>query len=124
MTKEEHESLKYDYAPTVLGVDFKNMEPRTLLYGYNLNRDTLHVYLCKRGFIHIYIYNTNEDISYDYTRAAEISELIPSKRLYPECCDLEVCRKLKKWGYELPFTSFNKERERKMFYGKIKEDER
>ena len=121
MNKEDYKALDYEYAPTVISSHFNNMNARTLLYGYNTDRSTLHIYLCERGFIHIHHYTLEHTIYYNYTAAPDIDLLIPNKRLYPECCDFEICKRLKKWGYNLPFTKFNNEREVKQFYGKVHE---
>jgi hypothetical protein len=97
-----------------------NRMPRTLIYGYTLERHTFHVYLGLDEAIHVLVY---KDVSDDpETGAARYlildhagpggrqlesnREFLPSKRAYPESCDFEFCKVLR--GVELypSFTTF------------------
>lgn len=124
MNSEEYNLLKeIEKLPEKL-VDVEMLAPflsdRTLLYGYTCDRDTWHVYI-KDKKIHKVIYKYKEkpveypiESNYDY---------IPNKRLYPETCDFLFCKLLIKLGYDLPFTTWNNEREEKRYYGKILDEE-
>lgn len=97
-----------------------NERDRTLLYGYTCDRKTFHVYL-KYNEIHTITYNTNYlTMTPENLEEIEVKDnfdYVPDKRLYPETCDYEFCKLLKKAGVHLPFTSFNNDREEKDFYG-------
>ena len=127
MTKEDYEKLKDvdELQDVIRGCDLKNQKDRTLLYGYTCEREDFHVYI-QDGIIYRRI--EGKDI-YDYERISEEyitnsyygnnNWYIPDKRLYPECCDMEFCTKLKEDGMLLPFTTFGQITETKEFYGKL-----
>lgn len=121
MTRQEYENLQLpDHASPLIDVaEIKNKEPRTLLYGYTVARDTFHVFL-RGGLIHRAVYRYNGEASGDFEAKAlwDAQALIPDKRLYPEACDAEFCALLlTKKGIFLPFTTFNTERTPKQFHG-------
>ena len=78
---------------------------KTLLYGYDCDRRTWHVWQ-KDGFINraIYIHGNPsfEDHQCDLTLSASI--LIPNKRLYADACDYDFCVRLRSIGAHLSFT--------------------
>lgn len=82
-------------------------EDRTLLYGYDCDRRTWHIYQ-KDGEIHraIYITHNPKPEAYDHGPELDVEILVPNKRLYPEACDFEFCKKLKQLGAWLSFTTF------------------
>lgn len=92
----------------------------TLLYGYDVDRNTWHVYV-KDGKIHRHIYRDQWDeatLSYRTRTLAgssgqeewkDASLLVPSKRLYPERCHYLFCALLKAKGIYLTFTTFNEQ---------------
>lgn len=99
-----------------------NLKDRTLLYGYTCERETFHVYL-KDEEIHVVAYYN--DYSSDKVKPKNIREIVvktnnefvPDKRLYPETCDYDFCKLLKLKNINLPFTSWNDNRDKKDFYG-------
>jgi len=92
----------------------KDKSDRTLLYGYTCNRDTWHVYI-KNGDIHTIIYRPKENPEERIVRCN--FDYVPSKRLYPECCDYEFCRLLNEKGVDLPFTNWQDRAEQKQYWG-------
>jgi hypothetical protein len=95
-------------------------EAKTLLYGYDCDRNTWHVYQNATGEIFLYIYK-----GLSFSRTGEVleltpikelcvtnegigsyEELIPNKRLYPQYCDYTFCSFLKREGVHLPFTTY------------------
>ncbi len=77
---------------------------RTLLYGYDTDRRTWHVWQdC--GWLHVAIYiGRNPSFeSHSYGPKFVASSLIPNKRLYPEACDFDFCVALRKLGMSIPF---------------------
>lgn len=116
----------------------KNKTPRTLLYGYNVDRDTIHVYLDETGVIHIVEYNINSwkesagnefpfeikpgNCLYHYCGEEHSpSRLIPDKRTYPDATDSEFLDLLESFGESVTFTS-ERTCERKTFEGLRIED--
>ncbi len=103
-------------------------EGRTLLYGYDCDRNTCHVYLTD-GWDEIV--SVRYDVSgtiletFRFVFAApekssivSASNLIPNKRLYPEACDFDLCCLLAEYGYHLPFTSYTERDCEAKFWGK------
>jgi hypothetical protein len=96
---------------------------RTLLYGYDCDRRSWHVYQ-KDGHIHRAIYITSNRLPevHDQNCELDAETLVPNKRLYPEACDFEFCLKLKALGIPLPFTTYGSLAPRPdgtVFFGKV-----
>ena len=69
-----------------------NQAPRTLLFGYTGEKDTVHVYLAD-GIIHKVVYNFKGHLIEHKTQDQGLlfGECAAVKRLYPEACDFEFC---------------------------------
>lgn len=113
-----------DYAPDT------NHEPKTLLYGYNCDRRTWHVFQDHNGHIFLYVYDQGNNgkairdlLKHEVTEKGiqSLEEIIPNKRLYPQHCDYEFCSYLKEKGVSLPFTNWSEARVREdsIFAGEI-----
>lgn len=61
---------------------------RTLLYGYDVDRNTWHVYV-KDKRVYLYAYNYDGACTAGGDTFTSFQDLIPNKRLYPERCDYE-----------------------------------
>ena len=94
----------------------------TILYGYDLNRDTVHIYWNDvESKIVVFRYS-----KYEKTSKADLVDLLtmdhlPTKRVYPAACDFYcaalIHRRLLRFNhYGLPFTTYH-ERESKTMYG-------
>ena len=120
MDRQEFLKINEDrIRPFVLHVRMlKDQSDRTLLYGYNCDRSTWHVYMLK-GTIYLHHYTPDSQLRKESCAAWEASELIPDKRLYPEACDAEMCKLLAGFGVHLPFTTFNEARPKSQFYGRL-----
>lgn len=126
MTKEDLEKIYHIEKVKEKVITGKDLKPflkdRTLLYGYTCERKTFHVYM-KDMKIHTVIYDT--DFSEKIQKPIHMKEVeiksnydyVPDKRLYPECCDYQFCRLLKRLGIELPFTTYQEDRPVQDFYG-------
>lgn len=106
MEKNEYLKLLNIEVPFVglITVDnLKNKKDRTLLYGYDCDRNTFHVYL-KNEKIHILRYNS----SGIFTKLEAFSnyDYVPNKRVYPEYSDFEFCKLLLEQEVEIPFLQF------------------
>lgn len=90
-----------------LAKDLQNKTPRTLLYGYTVDRDTWHVYINYEGHIKTVKYaGLAGEVEQIHPRCNK--QYVPNKRLYPAKCDYEFCKLLKEAGVHLPFTTFDK----------------
>ena len=117
MKKEEYELLKKPRKP--FSVDMlKNKEDRTLLYGYTLERDTWHVYLKDGEIIKVIYGYEGKPVRFEIK---DIYDLRVDKRLYPARCDFEICKIMKEYDIDLPFTGFEEVLLNGKYYGEILE---
>ncbi|WP_316196677.1 hypothetical protein [Bradyrhizobium sp. SZCCHNS3053] len=106
MTQDELKALELiDQTPITMSAD--EGADRTLLYGYDCQRYTWHIYQ-KGGEIHRAIYLESNQTAYEFDSETHFvaTALIPDKRLYPEACDFDFCVKLVSIGISLPFTHY------------------
>lgn len=97
--------------PMVSATDLSDQSDRTLLYGYNCQRETFHVYLAD-GLIHRLIYSSaNPCISYERGPSLEASLLAPDKRAYSERCDADFIALMDRQGLDdkISLLPFNEE---------------
>lgn len=95
----------------------KNKEDRTLIYGYDCDRNTFHVYL-KDEQIHILKYNSRE--VFPKLEAFSNDDYVPNKRVYPEYSDFEFCKLLKEQDIHISFLSYSEPaKEPNPYFGKI-----
>lgn len=125
MNKEQYEThFSGNAKAQVISVDMLTSKvPRTLMYGYNCDRDTFHLYLDKDGQFHSLYYKHPNDLA-SHKAAIELApdECVPNKRVYPERCDFEFCTLLRNAGVEIPFTNFTQRKENDTFAGLVFED--
>jgi len=121
MNKEQYEQFQNEDADlhVVSLDDLADKNPRTLLYGYDVDRSTFHVYIDPvDGDIHVLKYVTTGPIAAEQVLVLKHTngisggvssndDFVPSKRLYPESCDMEFCQLLRRQGVSLPFTTFS-----------------
>ncbi len=128
MTVDELQSLER-LTPTpvmVSGAMLSNQVPRTLIWGYNVQRDSFHVYLDDTRKINVVVYDNHARLLVhepeDPRTGISPLSCIPDKRVYPEASDFEFCRLLVKLGHSLPFTTYNPDRDLgRPFHGKRRE---
>lgn len=102
MTKNEMTNIikwtPRQFDDLITAKDLKNKSDRTLLYGYDCDRNTWHTYIKNRK-IHTIIGSNevNIDNNFDY---------IPNKRLYAQCCDYEFCSMLADLNVNMAFTNY------------------
>lgn len=104
--------LEQALTPPVVSVEqLADRTPRTLLYGYDTERHTWHVYLDEDGHIHRLLYDVGDTPLMHAAGPAggciENRQYVPNKRLCPESCDYEFCMLLRQTGESLPFTGFD-----------------
>lgn len=131
MVQTNHFTLNGDFMEIFEFENLKNNEikiyssdfniNKTLLYGYDYKRNTYHVYV-KDIFIHIMKYKEDILIEHYLSPLIRIDDLNLDfvKRLYPECCDYDFCKRIQQ-KVDLPFTNF-KFKKSKNFHGKIFEE--
>lgn len=99
---------------------------RTLLYGYDCDRVTWHLYV-DDGDIYLHCYTPDgttfrHNLSRDpFKRSTLQATIVPNKRLYPERCDYDFCVWAKQEGLHLTFTTYDAERVKPVdgYFGKI-----
>ena len=109
MSPEEFDALqktRWVKMPKMIG-PLQGTYDRTLLYGYDCDRRTWHVWQ-KDGYLHraIYIQSNRHPEVHDQNVELDAATLVPNKRLYPEACDIEFCTKLRALDIDLPFTTY------------------
>lgn len=84
--------------------------PRTLMYGYDGEKNTFHLYLDDQKVMHSVYYEPAWPfllLSHESGSDLDVQKCMPNKRVYPERCDFEFCEILKRMGALIPFTSFD-----------------
>lgn len=124
MTHNEYLAL-CEYLPVaVSAASLSNQAPRTLLYGYDVQRNTFHVYLNEQGQLVRVLYDADGFLIDGYQAVTlNAEECVPNKRVYPGKSDFEFCRLLARMlGRDLPFTTFTEAERSQAFYGKRLEE--
>ena len=107
MTPEQYAALqqKAERPTKPRGASLSDQTPRTLIYGYTLERNSFHVYL-DGGKIHALIHDADGLLIWHDTEDGDLTfaHCIPSKRAYPQDCDFEFCVQIKDSGCAIPFT--------------------
>lgn len=119
---DKFETLKKGVSPfKIVASDFTfNYIPRTLLYGYTSDRKSWHVYMDTDYLVRRYVYEHGKEDQGDLLSSfSALSDLVPDKRLYPECCDFAFCLYLCKKSIYLPFSKFDERNEFKTYYGVV-----
>lgn len=90
----------------------KDLTPRTLIWGFDCERNSFHVYLDFDQTINVVRYDNATNVVSVKLESDGIKPgmCIPDKRVYPEACDAEFCAVLKDAGISIPFTSYNRDR--------------
>ena len=111
MNQEEFDKLStsVELDPIIKVSDLNNATPRTLVYGYTLERDTFHLYLGEDARFHLDVYDGDDFRVIPEFSADRIhpSNCVPSKRAYPAACDAEFCTLLQQRRVSLSFTTFD-----------------
>lgn len=103
----------------VASFDLLHQQPRTLLYGYTVERNNFHVYFSD-GFIHRAIYeHPRELIDHVSGPMFSASLLIPDKRAYPQFTDAGFALLLKRRGFSIPFTTYTPTDKKGPFYAEV-----
>jgi hypothetical protein len=111
MSPEEYAAFRVAMVPDpVIRVEDVGGPDRTLLYGYDVERLTWHVYL-EGGEIHLVRLNRNSRVTHhEHGESLPAHWLAPNKRAYPERTDLQFATVMAARGVDICFTTFNTER--------------
>lgn len=102
--------------------DLTDKSPRTLVYGYNCNRDTWHLYLTADGQFQWVLYDFDGFLIDEYKAdSIKPSDCLPDKRIYGQKSDFEFCQLLMHCGQTLSFTTYE-EVEPAQYYGTLVEE--
>lgn len=127
MNIEQYESLRQrpgESEAVIRHDDFTDSVPaeQTLLWGYTCDRNSFHVYK-SQGELHRVVYNFSKEVlEYDHGKELPARILHPDKRVYPEATCYEFIEALRAVGEQPSLTTFNKDRERSLWYGDRYED--
>ncbi len=102
-------------------------EARTLLYGYDNDGKTRHVYLSE-GWKEVVAVAYGEDNviietfrfpfeTPDNCDFTSFGQIIPNKRLRPEVCDFDLCCLLAEHGYHLSFAAYTNRKNEGSLWG-------
>lgn len=108
MTPDQYARLNAQPLRVLRVEDLQDKRPRTLLYGYTLERDTFHLYLGADAQLHRVIYDHHNAVT-QYKTGAELplEDCFPDKRAYPARCDYEACSRLVAAGVRISFTGYD-----------------
>ena len=112
MTRDEYDHLCCSaQRDSIRAVELENKEPRVLIYGYQLNRETFSLELIEKDGVPFFrrrTYRRYPDVTISDVVLSQIhpDHCIPNKRAYPERCDYDFCMLLIRQGTEIPFTTF------------------
>lgn len=126
MRHDEYEYLtrwKHAQPPATMSVDDIGRQDRTLVYGYDLDRTTVHVYK-SGGELHALRYDSHGVIvGYVHGTTVDLEVLKPTKRAYPERTDYEFAAAMARVDSPLTFTTFDHSRaaagDGRIFHAKV-----
>jgi hypothetical protein len=113
MNEVQFSDLTMMHKSHVLVSDLTDQSNRTLIYGYDCDRHTFHLYIKDRQF-HVHYYVMKKTLSHSCTESLDIRACIPDKRVYPESCDYEFCQLLKYRDVGIPFTTYDRVRAKRL----------
>lgn len=107
--------------------DFSGSD-KTLLYGYTCEKKSWHIYK-KDGLLHKLVYGYPAFfISYDARESFILSDLIPDKRVFPECTDFHLAKMFLAASIDVPYLPFDNNAHlrdsqlARTFYGLVREE--
>ena len=125
MNEQQLSQLEF-YAPEIptVSVDDFSDRNKTLLYGYDCDRNTLHVYIMDDE-IHILWYRGSEMLGYSKNTSFYLEELCPNKRAHPQHTDFTLAKMFRMAEVDCTYTTVHWHKvpnETPQFAGKIRED--
>lgn len=101
---QAYQSLSDPAAPTISLSDLFDRTPRTLLFGYDVDRVTHHVYVMD-NLIYLSKYSLGNPLDSEAHFTWEASKLVPNKRAYVESTDLDFATAILRRGLRISFTT-------------------
>lgn len=119
ITPEQHQYLNRSDLATLSVSDLTDKTPRTLAYGYSINRNRVHTYLGDDGLIHLFEYDNNASVVVNHIaeETFSVSDFHPGKRTFPERTDYEFAMLVHSRGGDLCFTNYTEDVPEAIFYG-------
>lgn len=124
LDEESLKSLEVSEKPLTVSVnDLLNLKPRTLLYGYDGESHTCHLYLDDNSLLNYIVYErwTKTIIKHEQGAELEVNSIIPPKRTYPHKSCREFAELIFSLGKRISFCGYDKI-EPQDFYGYKKEE--
>ena len=121
---EELRRVQRTSVPPLTVDDLEDKSERTLLYGYDCDRKTHHVFI-QDGRIQVCKYLLNDfDDDCEFVDVTGDADYVPNKRVYPTRSDFEFCRLLCQRGVYIPFTNIDEEESKRThilrYFGRTK----
>lgn len=120
MNQNEYDAFRLEEAkaaaPTVAARDVGAAD-RTLAYGYDVDRNSFHVY-AHRGILYVRSYNHRRELL-DTISGPELhaEALRPNKRVYPQYTDGHFARIMRDLGFPLSFTPWSEPKREGPYFG-------
>jgi len=117
------------YDPRISIEHFYGHDDGTLLYGYDVDRNSFHVFL-KDGLIWLHRYygwdaGNYREITREGKTSWDVEDLLPNKRAYPQYTDRPFAEFVKSLGFSICHTTWSEPKREGPYYGAteaIKED--
>lgn len=127
MNQNEYQQYKAEDAHipiTCVTAERVGGENRTLTLGYDVDRNTFHVYL-HEGQLHVRTYNNAAGKVLCHTSGPVLLAefLRPNKRVYPQYTEGDFARIMRDLDFPLPFTNWSEPKREGPYYGVTHFDE-
>lgn len=104
-------------APSIVTAERVGGENRTLTHGYDVDRNSFHVYV-HDGILFVRTYRHDDQIIDEASGLAlPAATLRPNKRVYPQYTDEHFARTMRDLDFPLPFTTWSEPRREGPYYG-------
>ena len=120
MNQNEYELFRAEdsHVPiTVVTAERVGGENRTLVYGYDVDRNSFHAYL-HEGKLYVRTYSRGDQVISDAAGPALPATILrPNKRVYPQYTDGDFARIMRDLDFPLPFTTWSEPKREGPYYG-------
>jgi hypothetical protein len=126
MNQSEYEHFRAEdsHVPiTVVTAEKVGGPNRTLVYGYDVDRNSFHAYQ-HEGKLYVRTYGRGDQVISDASGPALPATILrPNKRVYPQYTDGDFARIMRDLDFPLPFTNWSEPNREGPYYGKIHLDD-
>lgn len=120
MNQDEYEEFRAESTKVEVAVvtaEQVNGESRTLTLGYDVDRNTFHVYVHDGVLYARYYTGHNETLSEVSGLELPAESLRPNKRVYAQYTDKAFARIMRDLDFPLPFTTWSEPKREGPYYG-------